>query len=317
MLTINNTQPDTLLIKVAVNPAAFKAQAGKGVYLIAQAGGKVYYTTACKLDEPVYTVAISKDHFPTGVLRVTLFTEAGEPVNERVVFIRQPDQLLLKVNANKASYAENENVHLDVSANTIGGEAQAGNFSAAVINEDKVPADEMAEPTLLTELLLSPEVHGSIKNPGHYLAYADERSAADLDLLMLTQGYRKLEWKQATDTIRQQPKYMAEDGLTISGTVTTKSGKPVVKGKVSLFCAQILLKVDTLTDENGRFNISGLNVAGKTPMTIKAQNGTSNDVKITLDLPEKTVSHIGAGEILIADTALTPLNAALQKSYRD
>jgi hypothetical protein len=314
-LTVNNRGTDTLLVKIAANPALFKSEMGKSFSLIAQSCGRVCYTTSGKLDENAFTVKISKNHFPTGIARLTLFSADGEPMNERAVFIRQPDNLDLKAAIGKSTYMAGEKTSIQLIAQTFTGQPVIGSFSAAVINEDKTPSDEAAEPTILSQLLLSSELHGRINDPGHYFADQTEKTNADLDLLMLTQGYRKLEWKEILDTMRRMPAYLAEDGLTISGTVKTQSGKPLTNAKVSLISTKLLIKADTLTDANGRFSFTGLDVADKVNFILKAQNGKSSDIKITLDQPEQTIGPLPYQTT--GERADTTLEQALKKSYTD
>jgi hypothetical protein len=292
-LTVNNRLNDTLLIKIAASPNLLKNKAGKGFYLVAQSGGKVYYTTTGTLTNQAYSINITKDRFPTGVLRITLFSETGEPLNERVAFIRQPDNLQVKLTAAKTVYAANEKVDIGINALSAMGQPVTGSFSAAVINESKVPVDEATEPTILSQLLLSNELRGRISDPGHYFADQTEKTNADLDLLMLTQGYRKLEWKKLLDTTRQTPKYAAEDGLSITGIVKNPDGKPAARAKVTAVFPTKHISVDTLTDNFGRFMIPNLDVSENTKVVVQAISATnSKNVHIILDQPEQRAARL-------------------------
>jgi hypothetical protein len=297
-LAITDTSPDSLVVTVAANTQLLAKQKGHNFYLVTQAGGKVLFTYTGTLEKPSFNFYINKKQLPTGIARFTLLTAEGEPVNERIAFIQQADNLTLNVNAAKTNYASNEKVDLAINASTHTGQPVSGNFSAAVINESLVPADETTEPTIFSQLLLSSELHGTIADPGYYFTHTDRKTVADLDLLMLTQGFRKLEWKQLLDTINK-PTFIAESGLAISGVVKTLAGVPVARGKVSLFVPKQHIITDTLTDSNGRFNFAGLSIIDSSPVMLKATKGANNtEVNILLDKPYPNVKA-------------TPLNSAI------
>jgi len=310
-LIVNNREKDTLTVNIAASRVLFNNKVGKAFYLIGWSGGRICYTTGGNLDEPVYSIKIPKNRFATGIARFTLFNETGEAVNERVAFIRQGDMSNLKIKADARINTATGKVKIELDAC----KSAVGTYSAAVINEDKVPVDENAEPTIFTQLLLSSEIHGNIHNPAYYLANADEKTQADLDLLVLTQGYRKLERKKLADTIKQKPKYAAEDGLSLSGLVTTANGKPVKNVKVGLFYLPQLLKIDTLTDSVGRFSISGLDIIGTAKLRLQATDNKKSNLTISIDKPANAINSLTR----LAETDSLPpqLSIALTKSYQD
>jgi len=288
-LTINNRRKDTLVVKIAVNASLLRSKAGDEFYMIAQSGGKVYYTTSSKLNESVYSIRIAKNHFPTGIVRFTLFSGMGEPMNERVVFIQQPDNLNLKINSGKSTYAPGEKINLELTGSSPTNQPVIGSFSTAVINESKVATNEAMEPTIFSQLLLSSEIHGTINDPGYYLANQDDKTIADLDMLMLTQGYRKLEWKKLLDSVIKTPRYPASSGFTISGVVTSASNnKPLAKAKVTIVVASSQFTMDTLTDNKGKFTFTNLDISDKVHVILKAKTANNSDnVNIIIDQPEK------------------------------
>jgi len=104
ILTVNNLG-DSIYVKVAANGVWYKNHEHTAFYLIAQSGGKYYYTAKGNLEGPVFTTLIAKDRFPSGIVRFTLLSQKGEPLNERIVFVQNSDHLGLKVSSEKQSYA--------------------------------------------------------------------------------------------------------------------------------------------------------------------------------------------------------------------
>src|SRR6185312_10503255 len=99
--------------------------------------------------------------------------------------------------------------------------------SVSVTDESKVPASDLNENTILTNLLLTSDLKGYVEKPNYYFTNISDKTNADLDLLMLTQGYRRFEWKPVLTRDSVAHVYAAEKALTISGMVK-KRGKPLV-----------------------------------------------------------------------------------------
>src|SRR5207248_704174 len=124
-----------------------------------------------KLDNAVLGLDLPAKDFQTGVLQVTLLSATGEPINERLVFIQNPDQLNLSVTANKPLFAKRENTLLNLNAKNKEGNQVNGNFSVSVVDESKVSVDEDSENTILSYLLLTSDLKGYIEKPNYYFAH--------------------------------------------------------------------------------------------------------------------------------------------------
>lgn len=274
MLNINKTGDVSVDVKItSVNVPG-------DVYLVAQAANEIFFAGKTTAGKSVFTVAIPQSTFPTGIVHFTLFSAAGEPLNERIVFIQKHDQLKLNISSDKKDYGIREKVKLELNSgvNTI------GNFSAAVINESQLPVDEANETTILSSLLLTSDLAGYVEKPNYYFINDNERTRADLDVLMLTQGYHRFEWKQLISGDNKGSIYQPESGLTISGRVLGNDNKPVIGGKVSLFSMSGGATLDTLTNQEGRFVFDKINISNSTLVTIKATTAkNSNKVKIEID----------------------------------
>ena len=73
-----------------------------------------------------------------------------------------------------------------------------GNFSVAVV-EDKRTAKEEDETSILSNLLLTSDLKGYVEKPNYYFTNSTAQTSTHLELLMLTQGYRRFEWKKVLD----------------------------------------------------------------------------------------------------------------------
>lgn len=234
VLAIDATDSETVRVKITANARTLRERLNTEIYLVGQAGGVVYSAAKSKLESPVFTASISKSRFPSGIVQFTLFDENVVPLNERLVFIQNSEQLDLKVSPEKDHNISGEKVQLNIQAQNQQHKATVGSFSVSVVDESIVPFGEADTHSIFSNLLLSSDIKGHIEKPNYYFMNSTDRIRSDLDLLMLTQGYRRLVWKHLlTDTL-PAPKYKAEKSLTISGRVKNFSGKPVVNGEVTI-----------------------------------------------------------------------------------
>ncbi len=282
-LSVINTDPVNLTVKLLANPAFFQKNQNKLFYIIAQTGEIIFFAAQTPLSTNIYSAPIPKSKFPSGVLKLTLFSDHGEPLAERIVFIKKDDLLNLTMKTAQPSYATRQKVAVNVTAQNMGKPAEA-DLSVTVIDETKVPYDESNETTILTNLLLTSELKGYIEKPNYYFIHPDEKTAADMDVLMLTQGYRRFSYKDIIANKFPQNKYLPEQGITISGTIRNGTGLPIPRGNLSLIVPTRLNPINTVANASGEFKFTNLLFPDSTKVTINAKNNpNSNYLMILLD----------------------------------
>lgn len=255
VLSIADNDEESLQVKISTEPASSSQQ----LTLVAQNAGKIYYAATSKPGPAVFTAVIPKSKFPSGIVQFTLFSASGEPLNERLVFIQRPDQLNLTTTTDKPMYAPREKVKLMLNAQSADQKPIAGNFSVSVIDENRVPVDEANENNIMANLLLTSDLGGYVEQPAWYFNKPDSSTQAALDVLMLTQGYRRFEWKQVLNDVLPAMQYKPENSLHVAGVVLTPGGRPVANAKVKLYdLDSIAYNLDAVTDDNGRFDFKDL-----------------------------------------------------------
>jgi hypothetical protein len=249
-LNFENSDPRNVRIHIIAGKQNHQQQ----INLIAQSGGIIYSYTAGKLVNNNFTAIIPKNKFPDGIVQFTLFSANGEPMNERLVFIRKPDQLNLKLVTEKPIYHPRQKVTINLVASDKDYEPSTGNFSVAVTDETRVPVDEDNESTILSNLLLTLDLKGYVERPNYYFNIKNDKANTDLDILMLTQGYHRFEWKQILNDKYPPALSQPEERITVSGKIKTAGGKSIPYGKVSLLSvSKAFFSLDTVADANGKF----------------------------------------------------------------
>lgn len=290
VLRADNSDKEELKIRVFTS---ITAREDDELTLVAQTNGQVHFVSRNKLVSKTFNANIPKSRFPTGILQLTLFSPQNEPVAERLVFINHSDFLQIGINSNKAEYSKREKTKLEFNIGTPEGIATIGSFSVAVIDESKVPYDDASETTIISNLLLSSDLKGFIEKPNYYFTDVDQHKIRQLDYLMLTQGWRRFEWKNIMADAYPSLVYRPETNMQISGKVISLSGRPVAGGKVTLFSsAGNVFLLDTLTNANGEFNFDNLYFNDSTKFIIQARNEKDKkNVEIRLDrIPPQLVT---------------------------
>jgi len=258
-LFVNTDDPSKVSIEIRANRAYYKENTNKPLNLLVYYAGTLKRYTP-KLESEVLGLDIPANTLPTGIIQVTLLSGTGEPLNERLAFVQNPDLLNLSVTANKQSFAPRENVQLNFNAKDKNGMPVTGSFSVSVVDESKISVDETAENSILSYFLLSSDLKGYIEKPNFYFTNINKETRADLDMLMLTQGYRRFSWKELENdnSAATANAYTPENGIDISGTLKTKSGEPIANCVITLIPqAGGGVQIDT-TNSQGKFRFANV-----------------------------------------------------------
>jgi hypothetical protein len=269
VLSVLNQQKDSVMLRINPGPGALKSGTHT-IGLIGQMSGKVYFSMTIPVSKASTLVTLPLADVASGILQLTLFSAAGDPLNERVVFVQNNDNIDLKLSSNKKVYSRREKIDIDIDARNGLGKPVGGNFSIAVMSEDAVPSDEANENSIFSHLLLSSDIKGYIEKPNYYFFKPNDETKANLDVLMLTQGYRRFNWKSAI--AGASPANVFKPGKLIdeiTGRLTTFSNKPVAGGKVIIINNKTGFTRDTTTDKDGKFIFDRLLITNGIDFTIQ------------------------------------------------
>lgn len=233
--------------------------------------------------EPV-AFDIPKTSLPGGLLHFTLFDAALTPQCERLVFIKKRNPLDIAIQMPATTVAPQEKVQLSLQVNNQQG-GNAANLSIAVVNTDLIETNEQHS-HIVSELLLKSDLRGFVEQPNFYFKDNQPTTNQALDLLMMTQGWRRFTWQQVLKPDEQVPDTISNGGLSISGIVKATSGWPLKEGTVTLIAPQAKMFKTTAIDKKGRFTFNNLVLAKGTKILLQGFNHKGKpNVKITLDTP--------------------------------
>ena len=297
-LTIDNLNKENISINVMAKDAP------DDVFLIAQSGNEVRYSAKLTLQNGAVGVKVSNKKFPTGIVQFTLFGN-GLPVAERLVFVNHNNLLNMATSLEKQTSNKRAKMKLTLHVTDNLDEPVTGSFSVAVTDATTAPYDKTKEENITTNLLLTSDLKGFVENPAYYFANGDSSRIRALDNLLLTQGWRRFQWKEVLAEQTLSPRYVAEKSLSLTGKVISEKGQPFADATVSLLSKNsngFLLQ--TQTDSGGNFRFENLAATGDAQFALQAatKDGSKNAV-ITVNnffLPEvknnQTINPVTAGD---------------------
>lgn len=156
-----------------------------------------------------------------GIYQLTVFDIRGRIFADRLFFNRGKEDLkpTLFVEGLKEEYQPYEAVSLRVKRNqsTPQSGEQGGGFSLTV-RDDNTRDYLYDDSNILTEMLLSSEIRGFVPQPGWYFEADDSLHRAALDLLMMTQGWRRFDWRRMAVPGTWRVKQPAEQAPILIGS---------------------------------------------------------------------------------------------------
>jgi hypothetical protein len=173
---------------------------------------KVSLNTA---DKPLLAANIPIEGLNTGILQFSLFSSDWLPMAERIVFVNNREhEFGAKLIPQLVTLTKKGKNVFDIFV----ADTTVTNMSVAVT--DASLESSQANHTIYSDFLLSSELKGKIHNPGYYLSSDSDSVTANLDLVMLTNGWRKFNWEKLKASIAPEIKYPVEtDIIRVSGKV--------------------------------------------------------------------------------------------------
>jgi hypothetical protein len=186
-------------------------------YIIGQMQHRVLFK------QPVDTNAagsINTSELHSGILQITFFNKEGMPLAERLVFVDNKEYIVNAVLNPKQvnTKARGKNLYsIDFK------EPVNGNFSVSVTDDDYNEPGPRKE-NIISSLLLTSDIPGYVHNPAFYFSNATQAKEA-LDLVMLTNGWRRFNWKEIINNKPPAAAYTDPGYISLSGQVNVRGSK--------------------------------------------------------------------------------------------
>lgn len=154
-------------------------------------------------------------NLPSGILTLTLFDANKNAIAERVTFLNngeyrfQPQMQVTRWGLSKRGRNE-----IEIS---LPDSIPIANLSISVTD---VAIDADTTENIYTSLLLTNDIRGYVHNPAYYFTHQADTLAQQLDLVMLTNGWRRFQWESISKGLLPKFTYPRDTTyLTLSGSV--------------------------------------------------------------------------------------------------
>jgi len=241
------------------------------VMLFVHARNKIKLAQATTLKDDKGGFLIDRSKLDEGISHFTLFNGAGQPVCERLYFIKPEEQLKPDIILEKPSFTKREKVMMSISTTRTHSSPLTASLSISVYKLDSM---QFTSPmNILHYLMLCSDLKGTVESPEYYFSSGDKDVNEATDNLMLTHGWRRFTWtdilQRKTLSLPFSPEY---EGMIISGTMFRRdSNTPAVAQNAylsfpgthpQLFTAQ--------TDMSGRFEFLVKSPVGRREVLIQS-----------------------------------------------
>lgn len=230
--------------------------------------------------------SIPKTGFSTGILRLTLFDNKDLPAAERILFINKHDLQASVLKADTVSFLPHGFNSFSMSVKDYTDHPVKGSFSVAVTDGDAF-SDAIGQ-NIYSALLLSPELKGEVYSPGYYFKNGSDSLAQQLDLVMLTNGWRHFSLQKILNNENYAIKYPVERSSYIAGKVVDYK---LPQNSEQLNVKLIIFNHDStkfmgyaVPDNSGRFILRDFNHQGMSDVYLQTSDkkGRSKKFKVTL-----------------------------------
>lgn len=235
-----------------------------------------------------YLLRIPRSELPAGVHQVTLFDSSGHIHAERLFFSNTGRSLVIRGEQEKSVYGPLEPVRMHFSCTNDSGVPQSVTFSLSV-RDASTEINAANHGNIRTNLLLSSDLKGFVEDADYYLESEDRPHRMALDLLMLTQGWRRYNTPQMIGTKPFEVKHPIEKGIIISGAAKTVSKKKGEEGvDINMWLYSLgdgdFQKGSCPTDTSGNFNFQAEDFFGKYELQLESKKGGKRrEYWLTLD----------------------------------
>ncbi len=200
----------------------------KRISIVATMQQQVLFRAASNLSNKTkITASMPTTGFPSGILLLTVFDYNQQPVAERILFV------------NNEEYKTAADIHFDTlilnkrAKNVY--EIEVADTMPASLSLAVTDGEGMYDSSknIISNVLLSSEIKGYIHNPAYYLSSDEDSVQSHLDLVMLTNGWRRFAWEDVTTGKTPLLKYQRDSSyLSIAGKIDKLSESKIKKAEL-------------------------------------------------------------------------------------
>lgn len=288
-LSVNNLHPTNVILSIHTNEETLASLQQKPYMVLVHQNGNMNAIEFLFSEHNTHVILpIKKSSLNPGVNTITLFNDQQEPILERLVYKEIGDKRLDASVSLKKNHVDSLEFRVELNK-----KIKKGSLSISVL-----PAETesyTSTQNTASAFFLKPYVKGEIENPAYYFDETIPRKRFyDLDLLLLTQGWSKYEWR---NVFKNPPKdfYPSQVGFSLHGKVNNYKAKKV--DQIYVKSNETGLFEILELDQEGEFKMDSLYLEKNTTLhlgTIKKRNDNTKKPQLFITaLPKNKLENIG------------------------
>lgn len=214
---------------------------------------------------------INMDSFGEGIVNFMLLDTHGNILSERLAFVFHETEHnpMLK---DSMTFTPHSKASLSLYAKDKIGNPLNGHASIAITDNSDIKPDSLS--SILSSLLLTSELKGYVEEPHWYFQGTDRKRQEALDVLMLTQGWRRYHLQKVIkEKIFDLPRFSHEESMEVKGKILSIiRQKPREKALVWIMAPSEGFIHEAIADEKGMFSLHGFEFPDSTTYIIMAQS---------------------------------------------
>jgi hypothetical protein len=267
VLNISKIKNNELTVTVRTNPETLSLIPDQILILKVSARNIFLKKAEFRMKSLADRFILPTDDLPDGIVMLTLTGIDSVPLCERLVYIKNEEEVKIKVETEKTVYYQRDSVSVKISVKTNSPTPQNAFLSLSATKNISSKSLSTYPTTISSWFLLESDVHGEVEEPSYYFDSSNPDRLKDLDLLLLTQGWRDFKWKYS-DTY-----WPPEDGFAVSGRIRKKfADMPLKNSRVSIaiFRKGNPIVTTVPADTSGRFSLEGIDLTGEAKLVVSA-----------------------------------------------
>ncbi|HEV7780034.1 MAG TPA: hypothetical protein VGO58_02155 [Chitinophagaceae bacterium] len=260
-------------------------------YMVGQMQHHLVFRQDFKTFKEQFQGVIDTRNLHSGILQITYFNKDNQPLAERLCFVNNKEYLQRgELITDTISFQGKARNRISIQLK----DTVQGSFSVSVSDADYA-LKPMREENIFSALLLTSDLKGYIHEPAYYFSADNDSVQTALDLVMMTNGWRRFKWIELSKlppSNFKDPSY-----ITLSGKVTLRDSKKPFALKpllLMLITADSTRRIQMIsTDQLGYFKLDSMLFFGRSKVFLSDIRGKKSqyiDIHLSADSLNRSFS---------------------------
>lgn len=235
--------------------------------LIVHSRGYTSYVSKIKMNSKTSDIYLDAKYFKPGISVVTITDSEFNPIAERLYFNSDNAFANVQMDLRRLDTQVKSKVEVEISATNPDGSPAQGTFSLFAYDNSQVEVSNASD-DISSYFLMSSELKGKISTPKALMG--DEEA---LDLVMLTNGWRRYSWSDKSSSFHE-PQDEIADVFHLKGVLKREFSKKGFKNNyVSLlnFSSNDPLVAQGVTNDQGYFELNEIHYSASDSIYLRAE----------------------------------------------